>query len=64
LLVQNLFFQERIMLNYFIRRLGYMLVTLVIIAILGFVIIELPPGSYAETEIGRLQRMGGNLGED
>jgi len=52
------------MLNYFIRRLGYMLVTLVIIAILGFVIIELPPGSYVETEIRRLQRMGGNLGED
>jgi len=52
------------MLNYFIRRLGYMLVTLAIIAVLGFVIIELPPGSYVETEIRRLQRMGGNLGED
>jgi len=52
------------MLNYFIRRLGYMLVTLVIIAVLGFVIIELPPGSYVETEVRRLQRMGGNLGDD
>jgi peptide/nickel transport system permease protein len=50
------------MLNYFMRRLGYMLVTLVIVAVLGFLIIELPPGSYVETEIRRLQSMGGSLG--
>jgi peptide/nickel transport system permease protein len=40
-----------------------MLVTMVIIAVLGFIIIELPPGSYVDTEIRRLQRMGGNLGQ-
>jgi peptide/nickel transport system permease protein len=51
------------MLNYFIRRLGYMMFTLVIVAILGFVIIELPPGSYVETEIQRLRSMGGQMGE-
>ena len=51
------------MLNYFVRRLGYMMVTLVIIAIIGFVIIELPPGSYVDTEIQRLQRMGGTMGQ-
>ena len=49
------------MINYFIRRLGYMLVTLVIVAVLGFVIIELPPGSFVETEINRLQKAGGTM---
>ena len=49
------------MINYFIRRLGYMFVTLVIVAILGFVIIELPPGSFVETEINRLQKAGGTM---
>ena len=51
------------MLNYFLRRLGYMAVTLTIVAILGFIIIELPPGSYVETEIRRLQRMGGTISQ-
>jgi peptide/nickel transport system permease protein len=49
------------MLNYFIRRVGYMMVTLVIVSIVGFIIIELPPGSYAETEVRRLQQVGGTM---
>jgi peptide/nickel transport system permease protein len=49
------------MLNYFIRRLGYMAVTLVIVTILGYIIIELPPGSFVETEIQRLQKAGGTM---
>jgi peptide/nickel transport system permease protein len=49
------------MLNYFIRRLGYMMVTLMIVSILGFIIIELPPGSFVETEVRRLQRAGGTM---
>jgi peptide/nickel transport system permease protein len=49
------------MLNYIIRRLGYMAVTMVIVAILGYVIIELPPGSYVDVEIQRLRALGGNL---
>ena len=52
------------MLNYFIRRVGYMLVTLVIVTILGYTIIELPPGSYVETEVRRLQRMGGTMSQE
>jgi len=51
------------MLNYFLRRLGYMMVTLAIVAVLGFIIIELPPGSYVETEVRRLQRMGGTISQ-
>lgn len=49
------------MLNYLFRRVGYMLVTLVIVTVLGFIMIELPPGSYVETEILRLQRAGGTM---
>jgi peptide/nickel transport system permease protein len=49
------------MINYLIRRLGYMFVTLVIVTILGYVIIELPPGSYVEAEVARLRMQGGNL---
>jgi peptide/nickel transport system permease protein len=49
------------MLDYLLRRLGYMAVTLLIVTILGYVIIELPPGSYVEVEIARLRNLGGNL---
>jgi peptide/nickel transport system permease protein len=49
------------MLNYIVRRLGYMFITLVIVAVLGYIIIELPPGSYVESEVNRLRQQGGNL---
>lgn len=49
------------MLNYILRRLGYMLITLIIVAVLGYIIIELPPGSYVESEVARLRAQGGNL---
>ncbi len=47
--------------QYLLRRLGYMFVTLVIVTILGYIIIELPPGSYVDAEIQRLRALGGNL---
>ena len=49
------------MLNYIVRRLGYMLITLLIVAVLGYIIIELPPGSYVKSEVNRLRQQGGNL---
>lgn len=49
------------MFNYILRRLGYMSVTLVLVAIVGFIIIELPPGSYLEFEIERIRSLGGDL---
>ena len=49
------------MLRYIIRRLGYMSVTLVLIAIVGFIIIELPPGSYLEFEIEAIRAVGGDV---
>jgi peptide/nickel transport system permease protein len=52
------------MINYIFRRMGYMAVTLVIICILSYLIVELPPGSYVEFEIARLRQQGGNVGAD
>ena len=52
------------MLNYILRRVGYMLVTLAIIAVLGYAIVELPPGSYVDSRINQLRQMGGNLAQD
>ena len=49
------------MFNYILRRLGYMAITLVIVTIVGYIIIELPPGSYVESEVQRLRQQGGNL---
>lgn len=51
------------MFNYILRRLGYMAITLVIVAVLGFIIIDLPPGSYVESEVARLRTQGGNLNQ-
>jgi peptide/nickel transport system permease protein len=52
------------MVNYIFRRVGYMFVTLIIVSVLGYAIIELPPGSYVEFEIERLRQQGGNLAPD
>ena len=52
------------MINYIFRRIGYMMVTLAIISVLGYLIVELPPGSYLEFEIARLRQQGGNVGQD
>lgn len=52
------------MINYIFRRIGYMIVTLVIICILSYLIVELPPGSYVEFEINRLRQQGGNITQD
>ena len=49
---------------YILRRLGYMAITMVVVAILGYIIIELPPGSYVEAEVLRLRQQGGNLAPD
>lgn len=49
------------MLAYIVRRIGYMMVTMVFVIILGFVIIELPPGSFLEFELERLRMAGGEV---
>jgi peptide/nickel transport system permease protein len=41
-----------------------MFVTLIFVALIGFLIIELPPGSYLEFEIARLRQLGGDMAPD
>jgi peptide/nickel transport system permease protein len=48
------------MLNYIIRRAGYAFVTLIFVAIVGFMIIELPPGSYLDFRLRELRTAGGD----
>jgi len=43
------------------RRLASMLITLVLISLVGFALIELTPGSYLDLELQRLQSFGGVL---
>jgi peptide/nickel transport system permease protein len=52
------------MVNFLIRRVIYMFITLFFASIIGFLLIELPPGSYLDSEISRLQALGGNLNQD
>ncbi len=46
------------MLNYVVRRLLLMIPTLLVISLLTFVIIQLPPGNYLETLISELKASG------
>lgn len=52
------------MFAYVLRRIGYMAVTLVFVSFIGFIIVELPPGSYLATEIERLRQVGGEMSQD
>lgn len=51
------------MLNYIIRRLLYMLVTLFFISLISFLIIELTPGSYLDTMLMQLRQRGGDINQ-
>ena len=46
------------MLRYVLRRILAMIPTLLVISVLVFVIIQLPPGDYLESHIAELQSQG------
>lgn len=46
------------MLSYVLRRLAYMVPTLILISIVSFVIIQLPPGDYLTTLVAQLSAQG------
>ncbi|MFD1717587.1 ABC transporter permease [Georgenia deserti] len=46
------------MARYLVRRLAYMVPTLILISIVSFVIIQLPPGDYLSTVVARLSAQG------
>jgi peptide/nickel transport system permease protein len=52
------------MASFLVRRVLYMVITLFFASIIGFFLIELPPGSYLDSEISRLRNLGGNLNQD
>lgn len=52
------------MLSYIIRRFFYMIVILFVVSIVGFIIIQLPPGDYADTYRFQLEKMGQELDEE
>ena len=52
------------MLQYLLRRLVNMVITLLAISILTFAIIQLPPGDYVSTQIAQLQRMDVDVNQE
>lgn len=52
------------MVNYILRRLVYMVVTMFFVSIIGFFLINLPPGSALSAKIVQLRALGGNLSSD
>jgi peptide/nickel transport system permease protein len=49
------------MVIWILRRLGYMVITLFLVSLLTFFIIELAPGSAVDSEISRLRAMGSTV---
>lgn len=52
------------MASYIARRLMYMVVTIFFISIIGFILIQLPPGSALSSKIQQLRALGGDLSQD
>ena len=52
------------MLNYVIRRIAYMFVVLLILSVVSFVLIQLPPGDYLTSIIMRLRAQGTDVSEE
>ncbi len=51
------------MLGYILRRVGMMVPTLIIISIISFVIIQLPPGDYLTSYVANLRQQGDEIDE-
>lgn len=52
------------MLAYIIRRILYMIPTVILISIICFIIIQLPPGDYMTTYTARLRSVGGEVSQE
>ncbi len=50
--------------SFLARRVPSMVLTLLVISIVGFILIELPPGSYLEMELQRLRTLKGTLSQE
>ena len=52
------------MLGYLGHRVLHMIPTLILISIISFIIIELPPGDMASAYVGRLEEMRDRIGSE
>ena len=52
------------MVNYIVRRILIAILTVWLISVISFVIIQLPPGDYITNYIADLQQMGGTIGKE
>jgi peptide/nickel transport system permease protein len=52
------------MLNFLIRRLIYMVITVLFISFISFGIVELPKGTFLDVKLEQLRQQGGNIAQD
>lgn len=52
------------MLKFVLNRLGFMIITLIVISIISFVIIQLPPGDYLTSYISKLRQEGTQISRE
>ena len=51
------------MLNFLIRRLGYMVITVLFISFVSFIIVELPQGTFLDVKLQQLQQQGSQVAQ-
>jgi peptide/nickel transport system permease protein len=52
------------MLNFLIRRVVYMVITVLFISFISFGIVELPKGTFLDVKLEQLRQQGGNIAQD
>ena len=52
------------MLNFVIRRLTYMTITVIFISFISFIIVELPEGTFLDVKLEQLRMQGGDMAQD
>jgi peptide/nickel transport system permease protein len=52
------------MLTFLRRRIGYMAITMILASLIGFILIELPPGDIVDIKINQLRARGGTVPQD
>ncbi|GAI65886.1 unnamed protein product, partial [marine sediment metagenome] len=52
------------MLSYVIRRFIYMVIILLVVSIVAFIIIQLPPGDFLSSYIVRIESSGAKITEE
>ena len=51
------------MLGYILRRILYAIVTLILVSVVSYAIIELPPGDYLSSYVAQLEQQGSRISQ-